>query len=167
MTPNNRLLKNADLPKIREKYKDQKIVFCSGTFDLVHAGHILFFEDCKKLGDILVVSVGNDVMIKRNKGDRRPILNEQVRLKIISSLRPVDYCILEKTIRKNSLAHLEFVFKKLNPNVYVINEDAFDISYRKRVTKKFNVNLVILNRWSPPEFNDISTTKIIETIKND
>ena len=155
-----------DFPKIRKRYRRNKIVFCSGSFDLTHAGHVLFFEDCKKLGEILVVVVGSDKMIKRNKSPERPVLNESIRLKTVASLKPVDFCVMEKTMRKHPLGHLTEAFKKLRPDFYAINKDAFDIPYRKMIAKKFNVKLVILDRWCPPAFEDISTTKIIEKIKN-
>ncbi len=155
-----------DLPAIREKYKDQKLVFCSGSFDLVHAGHALFFEDCKKLGDILVVGVGSDQLLVW-KGKDRPVLNQYVRLKMIDTLRPVDYCFLdESTLSDHPQTVLEETFKRLKPDVYVINEDASDIEYRKSMVEKYGVKMVILPRTCPPEFENISTTKIIEKIKS-
>ena len=159
------LITYGDLPSIREKHKKERIVFASGTFDLPHAGHVLFFEDCKKYGDILVVTVGTDSAVKRNKGIERPVMNERVRLKIISSLKPIDYCLMEADVYEEPLKHIEITFKTLKPDAYVINADAFDIPYRERIAKEHGVELVILERWCPPEFGDISTTKIIEQIK--
>lgn len=153
------------LSGIREKHKDQKIVFCSGTFDLTHAGHALFFEDCKKYGDILVVGVGNDATITRLKGANRPILNEHVRLYTISSLKAVDHCFLEST-KKNQhpLNIVANVLKKLQPDVYVINNDAFDIPYRRKLISGLKTKLVILDRRCPPQFKNISTTGIIKKV---
>jgi len=160
------LTKYSELKKIRRENSDKKIVFCSGTFDLTHAGHVLFFEDSRKVGDLLVVTVGSDAMIKKNKGDKRPILNEHLRLKLVSSLKPVDYCLLEMKTKDHPLQHLEYTFKDLRPDIYVINQDAFDIPFRKKLAKKYKIKLVVLNRWCPPEYDNISTTKIIEKIKN-
>ncbi|MDO8460068.1 MAG: HAD-IIIA family hydrolase [Nanoarchaeota archaeon] len=156
-----------DLQRIREKHIGQKIVYCSGSFDLVHAGHILFFEDCKKYGDILVVSVGKDSSIRKNKGEGRPILNERVRLKTIDSLKPVDYAFINPvSVEGKQLNTLELALDNLKPDFYIINEDAFDTKTRIELAKKFGVELVILNRNCPPEFENISATKIIEKIKN-
>jgi len=161
------ILNIGELLQLRESNRDKKIVFCSGSFDLTHAGHILFFEDCKKLGDILVVCVGSDRLIKSLKGDKRPILNENIRLKTIDSLKPVDYCFINPcSPEEHPLLILEIVFKKLKPDVYVINEDAFNISYRLNLCKKYKVKLHILKRWCPSEFDSISTSKIIERINN-
>jgi cytidyltransferase-like protein len=158
-------IKFEELEEIREKFKDKNIVFCSGSFDLTHVGHILFLEDCKKLGDILVVSIGGDSLLKKRKSDSRPILNEKIRLKTIDSLKPVDYCFIEPPFNtSDTLLGLEETFKLLKPNFYVINKDASNIEYRKILCKKYNTNLFILERHCPSEFENISTTKIINKI---
>lgn len=155
------------LRKIRERHKNQKIVFCSGCFDLTHAGHVLFFEDCKKHGDILVAMVGSDKVVQRDKGEKRPILNEDVRIKIIDSLKPVDYALHDQLVAKNEhpLHHLELAFRKLKPDTYVVNEDALEMPYREGLVQRHGAKLVVLKRWCPPEFEAISTSKIIEKIK--
>lgn len=154
-----------DLTKIREKFKDKKIVFCSGVFDITHAGHIIFLEDCKETGDILVVAIGDDESIRQYKGSKRPILNETIRLKTVDSLKPVDYTFLIKS-KSEPLDILPFIFEKLKPDNYIINTDAFDIPYRKKLCEQFSINLIILDRHCPEEFENISTSKIIEKIKN-
>ena len=159
------IISESDLARVRERHRDKGIVFCSGSFDLTHAGHVLFFEDCKKHGDILVVTVGADAAIKKNKGSGRPIINEHARLKIISSLAPVDYCLLENVSYRNPLDHIAATLQQLHPDVYVVNEDAFDIYSRQEIAKKHNAKLIILKRWTPPEFEQISTTNIIQKIK--
>jgi len=156
-----------ELASLREKFKDKKIVFCSGCFDLFHAGHVLFFEDCKKLGDILVVGIGPDVDMKPYKGEDRPILNETVRLKMTNSVKPVDYAfILPSFLGLDSpLAVVSQVLDELKPDIYAVNDDAFDIPYRENMIKKTKTELVILKRWCPPEFDHISATKLINKIK--
>lgn len=159
------ILRFDDLPSIREKYKDKKMVFCTGTFDLTHAGHVLFFEDCKKLGDVLIVGVGNDHNLKHYK-KRDPIVNEHLRLKLISSLKPVDHCFLQLPVPPGEIIELlQQEFKALKPDIYVVNEDAFNIPRRSEITEHFGIPMIILKRWTPSEFEDISTTKIIEQIK--
>lgn len=159
------IIKAGDFVKIRHLHQNQTIIYCDGSFDLVHAGHVLFFENCKRFGDILVVGVGSDKDVKKNKGPNRPILSEQIRLKMIDSLKPVDYCFLNKLPnQKNLLSHLSKNFKKLKPNIYVINTDGFNLSYRKNIAKKHKIKMVILKR-DPYPLESISTSKIIEKIK--
>ncbi len=156
-----------DLPRIREKHKNEKIVFCSGVFDLVHAGHILFFEDCKKYGNILVIVLGKDANVRDYKGGNRPIMNEHIRLKMVDSLKPVDYTLLDtyEAPKDDPLFLINKFLADLQPDFYVINNDAFNIPQREEMAKKYKTELVILDRYCPPEFDNISTTKLIEKIK--
>ena len=156
-----------NLAEIRKHNNDKKIVFCSGGFDLTHAGHVLFLEDCKKEGDILIVMVGGDSPVKRDKGANRPILNEHARLKLIDSLKPVDYCFIDNFVSPGAhpLSYIDQVIRELKPDAYVINEDAKDIPYRKALAERHGVKLVISARACPPEFENISTSKIIKKIK--
>ena len=164
----NPIISLKDLAAVRERHAGKKIVFCSGTFDLPHAGHVLFLEDCKKYGDILVVGVGCDSIIKTYKGPTRPVLNEQVRVKIISAFKPVDYAFIdEPRSQENILVFLNEVFEKLKPNTYVFNTDAFNIPYREEISKKHGVRAVALDRWCPPAFEKISTSAIISRIGSD
>lgn len=162
------VIKFEDLKNIREKHKEQKIVFCSGCFDITHAGHVLFFEDCKKYGDILVIMVGCDAVIKRDKNEKRPVINEHLRMKMIDSLKPVDYTMLDYILPNppHSLHIIDLVIGELKPDAYVINKDAWDIPFREGFTKKHNVPLIILDRTAPPEYDGVSTTKIIEKVRS-
>ena len=70
------------------------IVFTNGCFDLVHYGHVRLLNECCKYGDIVVVGVNSDDSIRRLKGSRRPIFNEQHRLEVLDSLSAVDLLVL-------------------------------------------------------------------------
>ena len=140
-----------NLSKPRKKLRGKTIVFASGSFDLLHAGHILFLEECKKLGDVLVVAVGSDADIKKFKGEGRPIIDEKSRLKLVSAVKVVDYAFLQFPAGENVLDFLGHVFKNLKPQKYVINDDAREISYRKKVLKASPATkLVILKRRGAP-----------------
>lgn len=157
-----------DLSKIRERFRDKTVVFCSGGFDMTHPGHVLFLEDCKKYGDILVVGVAGDVSRGMQRGNGRPVLDQNMRLKMVASLKPVDYVfITEHTPNGHYLDCLNSIFKALRPAVYVVNDDASDIPYRKSIIDGLGlgIKMVILKRWGRSEFQDISTTAIIEKIK--
>jgi D-beta-D-heptose 7-phosphate kinase/D-beta-D-heptose 1-phosphate adenosyltransferase len=75
----------------------QKVVFTNGCFDLLHGGHIKFLEDSRRLGDALVVAVDSDVSVRKVKGEGRPIIGEQQRLRILAALEAVDYVTLFDT----------------------------------------------------------------------
>ena len=70
----------------------KKIVQCHGTFDLLHPGHIIHFEEAKALGDVLVVTVTSSAYV--NKGPGRPYFNDQMRAKWLAALVSVDHVVL-------------------------------------------------------------------------
>jgi len=158
-----------ELSALRHKHSERKIVFCSGGFDLTHAGHALFFEDCKKHGDILVVGIASDaVRVKERGTSRTPVLNQHIRLHMVDSLKPVDYVFLLMEVARpedHPSEPLIKIFDSLRPDVWVVNEDASDIPHREKVAKEKNIQLVVLPRSCPPEFENISTTGIIKKIK--
>jgi len=153
----------ASLASVREQNEGKIIVYASGAFDLVHAGHILFFEECKALGDILVVGVASDGVIQYNKAKDRPVLNQHIRLKTVDSLKPVDYTVLNNIPDLNDLRN---IFSYLRPALYAINQDAWNISLREQIATESGVQIKILERICPREFENISTSGIIKKIRS-
>lgn len=72
----------------------QRVVFTNGCFDLLHAGHIKFLEDSRRLGDALVVAVDSDTSVRLVKGEGRPVIGQDQRLRILAALEAVDYVTL-------------------------------------------------------------------------
>jgi len=72
--------------------KGKKLIQCHGTFDLVHPGHIIHFEEAKKLGDVLVVTITAAAHV--NKGPGRPFFNDTLRAKALAALEVVDYVVV-------------------------------------------------------------------------
>lgn len=99
------------------KTKGKKFVFTNGCFDLLHYGHVKYLEDAKKKGDILVVAVNSDTSVKMIKGNKRPIVNERDRLRIIAGLESVDYVILFKEDTPFK------IIKSLRPDILVKGTD--------------------------------------------
>jgi len=86
----NSLIDNID--KIRSK--DKKIILCHGVFDLIHIGHIKYFQEAKLKGDILIVTLTPDKYV--NKGPNRPAFNEILRAEAIAAINVVDYVSINK-----------------------------------------------------------------------
>ncbi len=74
------------------KKSGKSLVQCHGTFDLIHPGHIVHFEEAKALGDHLVVTVTAEAFV--NKGPGRPHFNDAMRARWLSALSCVDYVVL-------------------------------------------------------------------------
>lgn len=71
----------------------KKIVFTNGCFDIIHLGHVKYFQWAKQQGDLLVVGVNSDAGIQRLKGPKRPIINETDRLGVLEELESIDYLV--------------------------------------------------------------------------
>ena len=76
------------------KKKGKKIVFTNGCFDILHYGHLVYLEKCKRLGDILVVGLNSDKSVKNLKGKNRPVKKQKERAAILSALWFVDYVVI-------------------------------------------------------------------------
>ncbi len=94
------------------------VVLTSGSFDLIHLGHVKYLERAKQLGDVLAVGVDSDEKIRRRKGDDRPMVPEMERLELLAFQRPVDL-IYKKEEGEARWALIEAV----RPDVLVLTED--------------------------------------------
>jgi len=77
----------------RHRAAGKRIVFTNGCFDLIHLGHVKYFQFAKSQGDILVVGVNTDTGIRRLKGSKRPIINEVDRIGVLEELESIDYLV--------------------------------------------------------------------------
>jgi D-beta-D-heptose 7-phosphate kinase/D-beta-D-heptose 1-phosphate adenosyltransferase len=82
------------LPELaRHRGAGKKIVFTNGCFDLIHLGHVKYFQFAKAQGDLLVVGVNTDASIQGLKGDKRPIISEEDRVSVLEELESIDYLV--------------------------------------------------------------------------
>lgn len=72
------------------RFKDKKIVFTNGCFDILHLGHIEYLAKARDLGHILVVGLNSDDSVHRLKGQHRPVNRQLAREMTLASLRFVD-----------------------------------------------------------------------------
>ncbi len=91
------------------------IVHCHGCFDLMHPGHIKYFQAAKKMGDILVVTISPDEYI--DKGPGRPVFHQQLRAESIAALECVDYVAINKWPTAENTLQL------LKPDIYVKGQE--------------------------------------------
>ena len=94
-----------------------RIVLTSGSFDLIHLGHVKYLAKAKSCGDVLVVGVDSDAKIRRRKGPDRPMVPEQERLELLAHQRPVDLVYLKDADPRWAL------IKAVEPDVLVVTED--------------------------------------------
>jgi len=104
----------------------RRVVHCHGVFDLLHVGHLRYFQEAKALGDVLVVTLTTDRHV--NKGPHRPAFSEQLRAEVLAGLECVDFVAI------NPHPTAVEAIAIIRPDVYVKGPDYADPS--KDVTGK-------------------------------
>jgi len=114
---NNKIFSIDDLSSLipKEKSAGKKIVLCHGVFDLLHIGHIRHFNEAKKLGDILIISITPDEFV--NKGPNRPAFSIKHRLESLAALQSVDFVV------ENKWPTAVETIKILKPDIYCKGPD--------------------------------------------
>ena len=114
------------------RFKEFRIVFTNGCFDIIHRGHIEYLAKARELGDILVVGLNTDESVKRIKGNGRPLQDQDSRALILASLS-----CMGAVIFFNEDTPYELI-KKIQPDVLVKGGDykpeeivGFDIVQKK------------------------------------
>ena len=108
-----------DLLEKRLNYKTsgQKVVFTNGCFDILHAGHVRYLTEAKKLGDILIVGLNSDESVRQLKGEDRPVNPAEDRAEVLAGLRSVDHVVVFDD------ATAEELVRQIQPDIYVKGGD--------------------------------------------
>ncbi len=75
------------------KSQGKKFVFTNGCFDLIHAGHVRYLREAKRLGNVLVIGLNSDASVSSIKPGR-PVTPENQRAEVLAALEMVDYVML-------------------------------------------------------------------------
>jgi D-beta-D-heptose 7-phosphate kinase/D-beta-D-heptose 1-phosphate adenosyltransferase len=135
--------------------RGEKIVMTNGCFDILHAGHVSYLANARKLGDRLIVAVNTDESVRRLKGPGRPVNPTDRRMTVLAALGAVDWVVpfAEDTPQR--------VISEILPDLLVKGGDykPQDIAGYEEVTANGGEVLVL-------NFEDgCSTTDIIKTIR--
>ena len=154
------MLNVADLAKIREKHRGQKIVLGGGAYDILHQGHIDYLRDIKALGDILVIAIKSDAEIRSYKEEGRPIQNEDVRATILDAIRFVDYVVIAPEGKEGESEPPRLaVARALKPDILVSASEKWEAHESELKSLGIELKIVPIEKVN-------STTSIIERIKN-
>ena len=135
------------------------VVLASGAFDLLHYGHIRFLEEAKKLGGAsskLVVIVASDETVRRNKG-KRPIIPEDQRRAVVEALKVVDEALLGYED-----ADFGAVIERIKPDIIAIGFDQDEVERETMKTireKGLDIRVVKLGRFGREDLNSSSKIK--------
>ena len=131
----------------------RKVVFTNGCFDLMHAGHATYLEFARAQGDVLVVGLNTDASVRRHKGEKRPIVDERNRARMMAALECVDYVTgFDEDEPKELIAELQ-------PDVLVKAEDWAHYVSGRDIVEARGGKVVLA-----PMVEGLSTTKLIEKI---
>ena len=145
-----------ELKRIVDDHRRQgrKVGFTCGAFDLLHAGHVSYLEAAKQRCDRLVVAVNTDESVRGHKGERRPVLPEGERMRLMAGLQAVDYVTPMPEQRPRELLAL------LRPDFYFKGGDyAADQLTSRDVLDEWGGRAVVL-----PFVEGRSTSAIIERV---
>ncbi|MDV0442746.1 adenylyltransferase/cytidyltransferase family protein [Methanorbis rubei] len=135
-----------------------KRIVATGTFDILHPGHLFYLEESKKLGDELWVIVAREQNIKHKP---LPIVPEEQRLKMIQGLRCVDHAVLGDTV------DMYRPIAEIDPDIITLgfnqkfSEEKLITEMRKR---NIRAEIMRIGDFSGCKFNS-STTIIDEAVK--
>ncbi|MBK9746423.1 MAG: adenylyltransferase/cytidyltransferase family protein [Chloroflexi bacterium] len=131
-----------------------KKVFVSGCFDLLHSGHIAFFQQAAQYGD-LYVALGSDATVYQLKG-RLPVVSEDERLYSIKAIRYVTDAFIS---RGSGLLDFEAEFRELKPDIFLVNADG-NTPEKDALCREVGVEYVVLERTPFPGLPARSTTSL-------
>lgn len=131
-----------------------KKVFVSGCYDMLHSGHVEFFQQAAQFGE-LYVALGSDRTVYQLKG-RVPVNNESERLFMVKSVA----CVRDAFVSQGS-GLLDFVeeFKTLRPDIFVVNEDG-NTPAKQKLCQEHGVQYVVLHREPHTGLAARSTTSL-------
>jgi len=133
-------------------------VMATGTFDILHMGHIYFLKEAKKLGDELIVVVACDKTVRRLKHE--PVTSEDMRLNLIKELRVVDDAVV------GNEDDMFEVVEQIKPDVIALGYDQIhdEKSLQEKLDKRqINANIVRLPKYDKTSDLD-GTRRIIAKI---
>lgn len=97
--------------------RGKRLVFTSGCFDILHAGHVRYLAQARALGDALLIALNSDESVRAIKGPSRPVNSEADRAEVLCALSAVDGVIIFSEPRTTSL------IQKIRPHVFAKGGD--------------------------------------------
>ena len=131
-----------------------KKVFVSGCYDMLHSGHVAFFEEAASYGE-LYVGLGSDKTIYELKG-RRTINPDAERLYMVKALR----CVKDAWISSGSgLLDFETELRELRPDIFFVNTDGYTPA-KEKLCRELGIELIVSNRIPSAGLPARSTTAL-------
>ena len=95
-----------------------KIVWCNGTFDILHPGHMQLFKVARSLGDKVIVATDTDEKIKEDKGEHRPVNDLCYRVAMLEAIKYIDV-----VLTFGDRQELEGLIQLYTPDILLLGND--------------------------------------------
>lgn len=95
----------------------RRLVFTSGCFDILHAGHVRYLQQARNLGDALLVALNSDASVRAIKGPERPVNSEKDRAEVLLGLNAVDGVVIFGEPRTTGL------IREIQPHIFAKGGD--------------------------------------------
>lgn len=141
--------------------KSLKVVLLHGVFDLLHVGHLNVLTETKKLGDILVVGVDSDDLVKSIKGTSRPIVPLENRMQLVEGLKPVDMVFgveLDLKTRELREEYFQELYGYLNIDVVASGKPDYWSPVQLKICNNLGIQYVVIGDFGG------STSEIIARV---
>jgi cytidyltransferase-like protein len=138
----------------------KKKIFVSGCYDLLHSGHVAFFKEASRYGN-LYVGIGSDATIRDLKG-RETVNSEQERLYMVKSVRYVTDAWINSG---SGIMDFEDDLIRFRPDTFIVNEDGHS-PHKETICKSLGIEYKILSRIPDSGLPSRSTTAIRATVNS-
>jgi len=138
-----------------------KKVFVSGCYDILHAGHLQFFEEARALGDYLIVSFASAEVLWHHKR-RKPSIPDDHKRALLMGMRMID----EVCVTHGQKEGLDFEedFLRIRPDILVVTEDDKYGPLKRELCDKVGAQYTVLAK-TPPRFAPVSTSSIVRWVQ--
>lgn len=136
-------------------------VFVSGCYDILHGGHIQFFEEARALGDNLTVSFASSDVLWIHK-HRKPSIPDEHKKALLEGLRAVDSVVIGDSHEEG----LDFKdhFLRIRPDILAVTEDDKYGDMKRDLCAEVGAKYVLLPK-TPPRFEPVSTSSIVRWVQ--
>ncbi|MFU8892640.1 MAG: adenylyltransferase/cytidyltransferase family protein, partial [Luteolibacter sp.] len=138
-----------------------KSVFVSGCYDIIHAGHLQFFEEAKALGDYLIVSFASAEVLWLHKR-RKPSIPDEHKFELLKELRVIDEVVIGHGLEEGIDFREDFL--RIRPHVLAVTEDDKYAPLKRELCAQVGAEYIILPK-TPPKFAPVSTSSIVRWVQ--
>ena len=138
-----------------------KKVFVSGCYDILHAGHLQFFEEARAHGDYLIVAFASAEVLWHHK-HRKPSIPDDHKRALLQGLRMIDEVIVTQGHKEGLDFEEDFI--RIQPDFLIVTEDDQYGEVKQELCMQTGAQYTVLPK-TPPRFEPVSTSSIVRWVQ--